>query len=469
MKKSDNQTTIAKPVSLKGKGLHTGCDVEITFVPAPVNHGYKFKRVDLENKPIISAIVDNVVETSRGTTLRENGAELHTIEHVLAALVGLGLDNILMEFTGPEAPILDGSATKYVEALKSAGIVEQEEEKNWYVIKERTVFYDEKNKIELVAYPDDHFSVDVMVDYNSKVLGHQYASYHPSHDFEKEIAPARTFVFFHELEILLKHNLIKGGDLQNAIVIIEKEVSQDELDRMADLFNKPHVKVKEGILNNVELRFSNEPARHKLLDVLGDLALIGQPIKGKIVASRPGHWANTQLAKVIKDNIKKELSRISVPKYDPNKPPVYDINDIKGLLPHRYPFLLIDKVIYLDDKQVIGLKNVTMNENFFQGHFPTQPIMPGVLQVEAMAQVGGILALSKVEDPENYQTLFLKIDKVKFKKMVIPGDTILFRMELLAPIRRGLVNMFGQAFVGNELVMEGELMAQVSKVTKDKE
>jgi len=461
---SQMQKTIRNSVSLKGKGLHTGYEVQITFHPAPVNHGYKFKRTDLEGQPIISAIADNVVETSRGTTLEENGVQIHTIEHVLASLVGLELDNILMEFTGPEAPILDGSATKYVEALKSVGFVEQDEEKNYYVIKERIVFRDEKHNIELVAYPDDHFSVDVMVDYNSKVLGHQYASYHPSHDFENEIAPARTFVFFHELEILLKHNLIKGGDLQNAIVIMENEVSQDELDRMADLFNKPHVKVKEGILNNVDLRFSNEPARHKLLDVLGDLALVGQPIKGKIVASRPGHYANTQLAKIIKETIKKELSRIAVPHYDPNKPPVYNINDIKGLLPHRYPFLLIDKIIHMDEKVVIGVKNVTMNENFFMGHFPTQPIMPGVLQVEAMAQVGGILALSKVEDPENYQTLFLKIDKVKFKKMVIPGDTIIFRLELLAPIRRGLVNMFGQAFVGNELVMEGELMAQVSKV-----
>jgi len=461
---SQMQKTIRNSVSLKGKGLHTGYEVQITFHPAPVNHGYKFKRTDLEGQPIISAIADNVVETSRGTTLEENGVQIHTIEHVLASLVGLELDNILMEFTGPEAPILDGSATKYVEALKSVGFVEQEEEKNYYVIKERIVFRDEKNNIELVAYPDDHFSVDVMVDYNSKVLGHQYASYHPSHDFEKEIAPARTFVFFHELEVLLKHNLIKGGDLQNAIVIMENEVSQDEIDRMADLFNKPHVKVKEGILNNVDLRFSNEPARHKLLDVMGDLALVGQPIKGKIVASRPGHYANTQLAKIIKETIKKELSRIAVPQYDPNKPPVYNINDIKGLLPHRYPFLLIDKIIHMDDKVVIGVKNVTMNENFFMGHFPTQPIMPGVLQVEAMAQVGGILALSKVEDPENYQTLFLKIDKVKFKKMVIPGDTIIFRLELLAPIRRGLVNMFGQAFVGNEMVMEGELMAQVSKV-----
>jgi len=461
---SQMQKTIRNSVSLKGKGLHTGYEVQITFHPAPVNHGYKFKRTDLEGQPIISAIADNVVETSRGTTLEENGVQIHTIEHVLASLVGLELDNILMEFTGPEAPILDGSATKYVEALKSVGFVEQEEEKNYYVIKERIVFRDEKNNIELVAYPDDHFSVDVMVDYNSKVLGHQYASYHPSHDFEKEIAPARTFVFFHELEVLLKHNLIKGGDLQNAIVIMENEVSQDEIDRMADLFNKPHVKVKEGILNNVDLRFSNEPARHKLLDVMGDLALVGQPIKGKIVASRPGHYANTQLAKIIKETIKKELSRIAVPQYDPNKPPVYNINDIKGLLPHRYPFLLIDKIIHMDDKVVIGVKNVTMNENFFMGHFPTQPIMPGVLQVEAMAQVGGILALSKVEDPENYQTLFLKIDKVKFKKMVIPGDTIIFRLELLAPIRRGLVNMFGQAFVGSEMVMEGELMAQVSKV-----
>ncbi|MEE4198647.1 MAG: bifunctional UDP-3-O-[3-hydroxymyristoyl] N-acetylglucosamine deacetylase/3-hydroxyacyl-ACP dehydratase [Bacteroidales bacterium] len=461
---SQKQKTIRKPVSLKGKGLHTGYDVEITFRPAPVNHGYKFKRVDLEGHPTISASVDNVTDTSRGTTLVENGVEIHTIEHVLASLVGLELDNVIMEFSGPEAPILDGSARLYVEALKKAGFEEQEAEKNYYVIKERIVFRDEKNDIEIVAYPDDHFSVDVMVDYNSRVLGHQYASYHPTHDFEKEIAPSRTFVFFHELEMLLKHNLIKGGDLQNAIVIMENEVSQDELDRMADLFNKPHVKVKEGILNNVDLRFSNEPARHKLLDVLGDLSLIGQPVMGKIVASRPGHYANTQFAKIIKETIKKELSRVAIPRYDPAKEPLYDINQIKQLLPHRYPFLLIDKITELDEKSVIGIKNVTLNENFFMGHFPNEPIMPGVLQVEAMAQVGGILALSQVKDPENYQTLFLKIDKVKFKRKVIPGDTIIFRLELLTPIRRGLVHMFGQAFVGNDLVMEGELMAQVSKI-----
>lgn len=460
---SQMQKTIKESVSLSGKGLHTGYEVQVTFHPAPINHGFKIQRVDLEGKPFITPIVDNVVDTSRGTTLEENGVQIHTIEHLLASLVGLELDNILMEFTGPEAPILDGSSIKYVEALKKAGIVEQEAEKDYYVIKERTVFRDEENDIELVAYPDDQFSIDVMVDYNSKVLGHQYASYHPSHDFEKEIAPSRTFVFFHELEYLLKHNLIKGGDLQNAIVIMENEVSQEELDRMADLFNKPHVKVKEGILNNVDLRFSNEPARHKLLDIIGDLALIGRPIKGKIVASRPGHFANTQLAKIIKDNIKKELSRIAIPKYDPAKKPVYDINQIKELLPHRFPFLLIDKVIELNENSVVGIKNVTMNENFFLGHFPNEPIMPGVLQIEAMAQVGGILALSKVEDPENYQTLFLKIDKVKFKRKVIPGDTIIFRLELISPIRRGLVNMFGQAFVGDDLAMEGELMAQVSK------
>ena len=461
---SHKQKTIRKAVSLKGKGLHTGNDVEITFRPAPVDFGYKLQRIDLEGKPIISASVDNVTDTSRGTTLVEKGVEIHTIEHVLASLVGLELDNILMEFSGSEAPILDGSAKMYVEALKKAGIEEQDAEKNYYVVKERIVFRDEENDIEIVAYPDDHFSVDVMVDYNSKVLGHQYASYHPTHDFEKEIAPSRTFVFFHELEMLLKHNLIKGGDLQNAIVIMENEVSQDELDRMADLFNKPHVKVKEGILNNVDLRFSNEPARHKLLDVLGDLSLIGQPVLGKIVASRPGHYSNTQFAKIIKETIKKELSRVAIPKYDPTKKPLYDINQIKKILPHRYPFLLIDKVTELHEKYVIGIKNVTLNENFFMGHFPDEPIMPGVLQVEAMAQVGGILALSQVDDPENYQTLFLKIDKVKFKRKVIPGDTIVFRMELLTPIRRGLVNMFGQAFVGNDLVMEGELMAQVSKI-----
>jgi len=461
---SQMQKTLREPVSIKGKGLHTGYEVNITFKPAPENHGYKFQRVDLDGKPIILADANNVVETSRGTVLEENGVRIHTVEHMLASLVGMEVDNVLIEMDGPEAPILDGSAIQYVNAIKSVGVQEQNAERNFYVIKERTVFSDEEHNVELVAYPDDQFSVDVMVDYNSKVLGHQYASYHPSHDFENEIAPSRTFVFFHELEQLLKHNLIKGGDLQNAIVIMENEVSQEELDRMADLFNKPHVKVKEGVLNNIDLRFSNEPARHKLLDILGDLALIGQPIKGKIVASRPGHYANTQLAKIVKQNIKTELSRIAIPKYDPNKPALYDINQIKKLLPHRYPFLLVDKIIEMDEKSVIGLKNVTNNENFFMGHFPHEPIMPGVLQIEAMAQVGGILALSQVDDPENYGTLFLKIDKVKFKRKVGPGDTIIFRLELIAPIRRGLVNMFGQAFVGDELAMEGELMAQVAKI-----
>jgi len=458
------QKTLREPVSVKGKGLHTGYEVNITFKPAPENHGYKFQRIDLDGKPIINADADNVVETSRGTVLEDKGVRIHTVEHMLASLVGMDVDNVLIEMDGPEAPILDGSAIQYVNAINKVGIQEQNQERNFYEIKERTVFRDEKNNVELVAYPDDHFSVDVMVDYNSKVLGHQYASYHPSHDFEKEIAPSRTFVFFHELEQLLKHNLIKGGDLQNAIVIMENEVSQEELDRMADLFNKPHVKVKEGVLNNIDLRFSNEPARHKLLDVLGDLALIGQPIKGKIVASRPGHYANTQLAKVIKENIRTELSRIAIPKYDPNKTPLYDVNQIKKMLPHRYPFLLIDKIIDMDEKSVIGIKNVTFNEHFFMGHFPHEPIMPGVLQIEAMAQAGGILALSQVEDPENYGTLFLKIDKVRFKRKVGPGDTIVFRLELINPIRRGLVNMFGQAFVGNELAMEGELMAQISKI-----
>lgn len=461
---SQMQKTLRAPVSIKGKGLHTGYEVSVTFKPAPENHGYKFKRVDLDGEPIIEANADNVVETSRGTVLEENGVRIHTVEHMLASLVGFEVDNVLIEMAGPEAPILDGSAIKYVEAIKSVGIEEQSVERNFYEIKERTVFRDEEHNVELVAYPDTEFSVDVMVDYNSKVLGHQYASYHPSHDFEQEIAPSRTFVFFHELEQLLKHNLIKGGDLQNAIVIMENEVSQDELDRMADLFNKPHVKVKEGILNNIDLRYSNEPARHKLLDVLGDLALIGQPIKGKIVASRPGHYANTQLAKVIKESIRKELSRIAIPKYDPGKEPLYDINKIKQMLPHRYPFLLVDKIIDMDEKSVIGIKNVTNNENFFLGHFPDEPIMPGVLQIEAMAQVGGILALSQVDDPENYGTLFLKIDKVRFKRKVGPGDTLIFRLELLAPIRRGLVHMFGQAFVCEDLVMEGELMAQIAKI-----
>ncbi|MFO8236377.1 MAG: bifunctional UDP-3-O-[3-hydroxymyristoyl] N-acetylglucosamine deacetylase/3-hydroxyacyl-ACP dehydratase [Bacteroidales bacterium] len=463
----DKQTTISEPIKLKGKGLHTGYEVEIQFKPASPNYGYKFQRVDLKEKPIIKAIVDNVVDTSRGTTIEEKGIKIHTIEHVMAALKGMGIDNVLIELNGPETPIMDGSSRVYAEEFEKTGIEEQDEDKNYYEIKEKTIFKDEENDIELIAYPDEELSINVLIDYNSKVLGYQYASYEQETDFKKEIAPSRTFVFFHELEFLLRNNLIKGGDLENAIVIMENAVPQEELDRIADLFNKPRVKVKpEGVLNNVDLYYNNEPARHKLLDMMGDLALIGRPIKAKIIAKKPGHHANTELAKKILQKIRKEASEDHIPSIDLNKPPLMDINKVRNYLPHRPPFLLVDKILELDQSSVIGLKNVTMNESFFAGHFPNEPIMPGVLQVESMAQVGGILVLNSVPDPENYHTYFLKIDKVRFKRKVVPGDTLVYKLSLKAPIRRGIVTMAGQAFVGNSMVMEGELTAQIAKNKK---
>jgi len=457
-----NQKTIKENISLTGKGLHSGVDVKITFKPAPANHGFKFVRTDLEGNPSIQALAENVVDTSRGTTLEENGVKVATIEHVLAAFVGLEIDNAIIEIEGPEAPIMGGSSKKFVEAILKAGIAELKKERNFLKIKEKITFSDEENGVDVMVYPDDHLSFNVLIDYNSKVLGNQYAILDNIPDFQKEISMCRTFVFFHELEFLAKQGLIKGGDIDNAIVIMDRVVDQSEVDRVADLFHKPHIKVNsEGILNNVDLHFPNEPARHKLLDIMGDFALIGQPIIGKVVATRPGHFANTEFAKKVRQEIKRSAAKKKIPVYDPTIPPVMDINEIKRRIPHRYPFLMVDKIIQLDDNSITGIKNITFNEPFFQGHFPDEPVMPGVLQVEAMAQVGGVLVLSKVEDPENYSTYFLKVDKVKFKQKVIPGDTLIFKMEMTEPMRRGIVSMFGQAFVGNKLVMEGEMMAQV--------
>lgn len=461
---SEKQRTIAKEISLNGKGLHTGIDVTITFKPAPPNHGYKFCRIDLPGKPVIDALAENVTDTSRGTTLMQNNASVSTIEHVLAAFHGLRVDNALIELNGPEAPIMGGGSWKFVEAIKEAGIVDQKEDRNYFVVKQKIVFSDEEHGVDLIIYPDDHLSINVLIDYNSRILGNQYAILDSIDDFEEKISRSRTFVFFHELEPLFNKGLIKGGDLDNAIVILEKEVEQSEIDRIAKLFNRPGINSHTaGILNNTELRYSNEPARHKLLDIMGDLALVGHPIKGKVVATRPGHYANTRLARIMRQEMKKASSKRNIPVYDPTQPPVYTLEGIKSRLPHRYPFLMVDKVIHLDENSIIGLKNVTFNEFFFQGHFPEEPVMPGVLLVEALAQTGGLLILSGVEEPEKYSTYFLKIDKLKFKHKVVPGDTVLLRMELIEPMRRGIVTMFGQAFVGNNLVVEGEMTAQVIK------
>lgn len=461
----ENQKTLAGKTSLNGKGLHTGAEVTMVLNPAPENHGFKFKRTDLEGEPIIEALAENVSFTERGTVLQKKEASVSTIEHCLAALRGCSIDNCLIEIDGPEVPILDGSSKYFVEAIKNVGSVDQAIERKYFEVKEKMIYEDAEKGIKIVALPDDSFSIDTLISYdNSILLGNQFATLSSIEDFEKEVSDCRTFVFLHELEMLMNHNLIKGGDFDNAIIIIDKEVSQEELDRLADLFNKPHIEVKPmGILNNIEMIHHNEPARHKLLDVVGDLCLAGLPIKGKIIATRPGHQSNVEFAKMLRAEIKRHANKPVVPPYDPNKKPIYDINDIHGLLPHRYPFLLVDKVIDLQDTYVVGIKNVTLNEPFFQGHFPTEPIMPGVLLVEAMAQCGGIFVLDQVEDPENYSTYFMKLDNIKFRKKVVPGDTVIFKLDLVTPMRRGVANMKGTAFVGDSVVAEGEFMANIAR------
>jgi len=461
---AEKQRTLKAPISFKGKGLHTGVEVNMTFQPAPDSHGYIFKRTDLPDQPLINALAENVVETERGTVLEENGARISTIEHVLASFVGMGIDNVLVEVDGPEAPILDGSSREYAEAIAKTGSVDQETDRKYFMLKEKVEYYDEEHGIHIIAYPDKVQSINVLIDYNSEVLGNQHASLDELQSFQEEIAPCRTFVFLHELEYLAKNNLIKGGDLDNAIIIVDRQMEQEELDRLADLFNKPHIKVQpEGILNNVDLRFSNEPARHKLLDLMGDLALVGRWFKAKIIATRPGHQSNNEFARALRQVMKKAALQKKIPVYNSNEEPLIDINEVKRRLPHRYPFLMVDKVIHLDQKSVVGIKNVTVNEPFFVGHFPDEPVMPGVLQIEAAAQVGGILVLGTVPDPENYSTYFLKIDKVKFKRKVIPGDTLIIKVDLLEPIRRGIALVFAEIFVGSQLAMEGELMAQIVK------
>lgn len=458
-----NQHTVKDKVSISGIGLHTGVVSNITFVPAKPNHGIKFQRIDLDGEPIVRADVDNVVDLSRGTSIEENGARVNTVEHALAALVGLEIDNVLIQLDGPEPPILDGSSEKFIECILTVGVEEQNAHRNFFEVPESVFYQDKKNDIELAALPLDDYRVTVMVDYKSPVLGSQHATLNNIEDFHSEISPARTFCFLHEIEELYKNNLIQGGDLSNAIVIVDREIKEDELDHLADLLKKKKVKVEgEGILNNVTLRYKNEPARHKLLDVVGDLALVGRPIKAQIMAARPGHAANIAFAKKLK-KVMEETEVNKVPTYDPKLPAIMDIHSIQNLLPHRYPFLLIDKIFHLDDETVAGIKNVTMNEPFFQGHFPGNPVMPGVLQIEAVAQIGGILAMNTLDDPENYWTYFLGIENFKFRKMVIPGDTLIIRCDLLAPIRRGFVKMRGTAYVGNNLVCEGTMTAVLTR------
>jgi len=462
---SDKQRTIQKAVSITGKGLHTGAPVTLTFNPAPENHWYKFQRMDVEGQPIIEADCDLVVDTSRGTTLEKNGVRVHTTEHVLASLVGLGIDNCLIQVTGPEMPIMDGSSLNFIEVLETAGIVEQEAERDYFVLTENLTYEDNVKKVEMLAVPQDEFRVTVMVDYGSEVLGTQHASMYHLGEFKEEIAPCRTFVFLRELEALLAHNLIKGGDLDNAIVLVDSEVPEDKLNHLRKVFNKPDVEVKgRGVLNNTKLRFFNEPARHKLLDIVGDLALVGKPLKIHVLAARPGHAGNVDFAKKIKALAKKQKTEKDFFKIDLNQPPLLNITDIMKILPHRQPMLLVDKIMELSSQHVVGVKNVTLNEEFFKGHFPESPVMPGVLLIEAMAQCGGILVLKTVPDPENYLTYFIKIDGVKFRQQVIPGDTVVFNLSLLTPIRRGICHMKGVAYVNNKPVMEAEMMAQIVKV-----
>ena len=461
----DKQHTIEKNISISGTGLHTGVLVEMTLNPANPGFGYQFQRTDLPNQPIIKADCDLVTDTSRGTTLQVGDAKISTVEHILAALVGLGVDNCLIQVNGPEIPIIDGSSSPFIEIIEKAGVIEQDAAKAWYSIDENIFHYDDAKRVEMVALPALDYQITTLIDFNSPVLGTQHAALKTIKEFKSEIAPCRTFCFLHELEALLKNDLIKGGDINNAIVVVDQPVSEQEMSRLAKVFKREKIEVKsEGYLNNLELRFPNEPARHKLLDVIGDLALIGYPIKARIIANRPGHSSNVEFAKKIKQYIKKNKHVKDVPVYDPTATPVFALEQIEKTLPHRHPFLFVDKIIELTDTVIVGVKNVTFNEWFFPGHFPGNPVMPGVLQIEALAQTGGILCINAMPKGE-YDTYFLKIDNCKFKQMVKPGDTMLLKMELTSPIRRGICEMRGTVYVGGKVVTEADLVAQVVKKT----
>ena len=456
------QKTLQQSFSLQGKGLHTGLDINITFNPAPENHGYKLKRVDLEAQPILDALAENVAGTQRGTVISKNGVQVSTIEHAMAALYAFEIDNCLIEVDAPEFPILDGSSRFYTEEIMRVGVCEQNAPKDYYIVKHKIEVKDEATGSSLIILPDDKFSINALISFDSPVLPNQFATMNDIREFPTELAAARTFVFVREVEALLQNNLIKGGDLDNAIVIYDQKTTQDSLDKLADAVGIPHKHIDEiGYVNNKPLVFDNEPARHKILDIMGDLALIGKPIKGHIIATRPGHKINNQLARMIRKDIK--LNEVQAPVYKPGCTPIMDINRIKQLLPHRYPFLMVDKIIEIGSNHIVGVKNVSVNEPFFQGHFPEEPVMPGVLQIEAMAQTGGLLVLNSVEEPHRYSTYFLKIDNVKFRQKVVPGDTLIFRLEFMSEIRRGCALMKGLAFVDEKVVCEAEFMAQIIK------
>ena len=459
-----NQTTLAEEIEVKGQGLHTAHEVHVKVKPAPANYGYKFIRTDIEGHPVLAADALKVHSTNRGTTLKVGEAGVATVEHLLSALRGNNVDNAMIEINGPELPILDGSARIYSEKIQEAGLTELAEDREYLVLTEPVELEDPETGSKLVATPAEDFSVTTLIDFNSPILGQQYAKLDSLEAYSKEIAPCRTFVFVHELEALLDQGLIKGGDLDNAIVIANQKLSDTELERLANKLGKDRVEVnKHGVLNTTDLVFQNEPARHKLLDVVGDLALVGVPIKANIVAHKPGHKINTAFAKLLKKKLQEQRKLKGKPNYDPNQEPVMDVEKVQAMLPHRHPFLLVDKIIEISDTHVVGIKNVTFNEYFFQGHFPKNAVFPGVLQMEALAQTGGILALASQEDPENWDTYFLKIDNAKFKHKVVPGDTLILKLELMNPIRRGIVQMNGTAYVGNKIVSEGELTAQIVK------